>query len=242
MRTPYGLNIVESCVHCPLINDDFFCNMPASARRALNSVKATAAYPRGALLCLEGQPPRGVFILCSGRAKVYSTSNHGRNIMLRIAEPGEVMGLSATLTGDPYEATVETLQPTQASFIPRADFLRLMREEPEVALRLIAQLLRNCRTAYDEIRSLGLSHTVAEKLARLLLQWAEHPVRDPECTGGTVHVKMQLTQDEMAQILGSSRETVTRLLSEFKHKKLIRVNGSSLIVLDKPALQKMVST
>ena len=241
MRSPYGMDIIESCVACPLAADTFFCSMSTAARRTLNSIKATAAYPRGAILSLEGQPPRGVFLLCTGRAKVYSTSNNGKNIMLRIAGPGEVMGLTAVLSGKPYEATVETLQPTQASFVPRADFMAFLQQYPELGLKIADQLVHNCKCAYDEIRSLGLSHSVSEKLARLLLQWADHPVKAAGQTG-EIHMKVLLTQDEIAQIIGSSRETVTRLLSEFKSKKLIRVKGTSMVVMNKPALQRMVSS
>lgn len=241
MRSPYGLEIIESCVACPLAADTFFCSMSMAARRTLNSIKATAAYPRGAILCLEGQPPRGVFMLCTGRAKVYSTSNNGKNIMLRIAGPGEVMGLSAVLSGKPYEATVETLQPTQASFVPRADFMAFVQQYPELGLKIADQLVHNCKCAYDEIRSLGLSHSVSEKLARLLLQWANHPVKGA-VQSGEIHMKVLLTQDEIAQIIGSSRETVTRLLSEFKSRKLIRVKGTSMVVMNKPALERLVSS
>ena len=240
MRSPYGLEIIESCVSCPLAADTFFCSMSMAARRTLNSIKATAAYPRGAILCLEGQPPRGVFLLCTGRAKVYSTSNGGKNIMLRIAGPGEVMGLSAVLAGKPYEATVETLQPTQASFVPRADFMAFLQQYPELGLKIADQLVHNLKCAYDEIRSLGLSHSVSEKLARLLLEWADHPIRGTS-SNGEIHVKVLLTQDEIAQIIGSSRETVTRLLSDFKNKKLIRVKGSSLVLLNKTALERLVT-
>jgi CRP/FNR family transcriptional regulator, cyclic AMP receptor protein len=87
---------------------------------------------------------------------------------------------------------------------------------------------------------LGLSHSVSEKLARLLLEWADHPIQRG-ATNGEIHVKVLLTQDEIAQIIGSSRETVTRLLSDFKNKKLIRVKGSSLVLLNRPALERLVS-
>ena len=238
MRSPYGLQIVESCIACPVRNETFACNLSAPALKALNSIKATAAYPRGAILCLEGQPPRGIFILCSGRAKVYSTSKEGKNIILRIAEPGEIIGLSAAISGDPYEATVETLQPSQVNFIPRADFLALLQRYPDAALKIGDQLVHNCKRAYEEIRSLGLSHTVSEKLAKLLLHWADHARNGSN--SNELQIKVSLTHDEIAQMIGSSRETVTRIFGELKRKNLIRVRGASLTILNRAGLERMI--
>ena len=117
MSPTYNFNIVENCLKCEYKEDKLFCGLPDVILQELQQIKATSVYPKGALLCLEGQAARGVFILCTGRAKLSTTSSEGKSIILRIAEPGEVLGLTAVVGDTPYEATVETLEPSQANFI-----------------------------------------------------------------------------------------------------------------------------
>ena len=240
MASPYGFDIVESCLTCPLKADRLFCNLPEAAIKDLEAIKSSAAYPRSALLYLEGQNARGIFILCSGRAKLLTSSGDGKTIILKVAEAGEVLGLSATISGRPYEATVEILEPAQANFIPRDEFLRFLRRHGDVALRVAQQLSSNCHTAYQEIRCLGLTNSASEKLARLLVDWSENPAHHPIKNGkGEVRVTLTLTQEEIAQMIGASRETVTRLFTDFKKKGVIQVKGASLIVRDKTALARL---
>ena len=116
MRTPYGLEIIENCLVCPHREERLFCNLPDSSVRALAAIISSAAYPKGATLFVEGQPARGVFILCSGRVKLSTSSADGKTLILRIAEPGEVLGLPATVTGTSYELTADIIEPAQANF------------------------------------------------------------------------------------------------------------------------------
>src|SRR5215467_12808749 len=136
MGPAYGFHIIENCLKCPFREDRLFCDLPPEALRALQEIKATSVYPKGAMLCLEGQPPRGVFVLCTGRAKLSTTSADGKTIILRIAEPGEVLGLTAAVSNTPYEATVETLEQTQANFISHTDFNRFLQEYPQVGMKV----------------------------------------------------------------------------------------------------------
>src|SRR5215475_6178811 len=107
MPMAYNFQIIENCLKCPHREQRLFCDLPKDALLRLQSIKATSVYPKGALLCLEGQPPRGLFVLCTGRAKLTTTSAEGKSIILRVAEPGEVLGLTAAVSNSPYEATVE---------------------------------------------------------------------------------------------------------------------------------------
>jgi CRP/FNR family transcriptional regulator len=123
----YNFHIIEDCLKCSVREQRLFCDLSREALIRLQNIKATSVYPKGAMLCLEGQPPRGVFILCTGRAKLSTTSSEGKSMILRIAEPGEVLGLTAAVSGTPYEATVETLEPSQANFIAQTDFVHFRR-------------------------------------------------------------------------------------------------------------------
>src|SRR5436190_1198220 len=231
MRSPYGFDIIESCMSCKLRKDRMFCNLPEGAVELMQSIKATAAYPKGALLCLEGQPARGVFILCNGHAKISTSSADGKTIILRIAGPGEVLGLSSTLSGKPHDFTIETMEPTQANFIGRADFLKFIAAHPAIGMKVADQLTHNCHCAYEEVRSLGLSRSVPEKVARLILQWSETATNARKSKDGKVQFKVTLTQEEIAQMIGSSRETVSRILSGFKKERLLQIKGCDWIIL-----------
>ncbi len=237
MLSPYGLEIVESCLTCKLRADKIFCNLPPHTVQELETIKYTTAYPKGAVLFVEGQVARGVFILCRGRVKLSICSSDGKTLILKIAEAGEVLGLSASISGKPYELTAETLDPCQVNFVKREDFLRFLREHNEVCLRVAEQLSEKYNSACHEIRSLGLSHSAAEKLAKLLLEWSTKNggVRQPD------RMTLTLTHEEIAQMIGTSRETVTRLFADFKKRQLIQLKGSTLVIRNRAALQSLVS-
>ena len=238
MSTPYGIQITENCLICKLRHSGFFCNLPKGSLEELEKVKYASAYPQGAVLFVEGQAPRGVYIVCSGRVKLSTTSREGKTLILRIAQAGEVLGLHATVSGKPYELTGETLQPCQLDFVRRDDFLRFLQHHGDACLNAAQHLSQNCQNAYEMIRSLGLSHSVGEKLARLLLEWAS----DGETTEEGIRIKISLTHEEIAQLIGTSRETVTRVLSEFREKKYAQLRGSTLMIMNRPGLEKLVGT
>lgn len=238
MRAPYGLEIIESCLSCPHREDRLFCNLPPQVLQELAAITSASSYPKGATLFVEGQVPRGVFILCSGRVKLSTTSADGKTLIVRIADPGEVLGLPATVTEKPYELTAEVVEPTQANFVPRQEFLNFLRQHGEVGLRVAQQLGETYHSAVAEMRTIGLSHSVGEKLARFLLDLsAGH-----DDGKGEVKVTLTLTHEEIAQMIGASRETVTRLFGDFKRKQLLQVKGSTLIIKDKARLESLLAS
>jgi CRP/FNR family transcriptional regulator, cyclic AMP receptor protein len=235
--SPYGFELVENCLICKLRSDSFFCGLPRPALEALDKIKYTAAYPQGAVLFVEGQMPRGIYMLCKGRVKMSTTSSDGKTLILKIAQPGEVLGLHATVSGSPYEITAETGQPCQLNFIKRDDFLRFLQKHGDACLQAAQHLSKDCQSAYQQIRSLGLSHSAPERLARLLLEWTVGFNNADE-----MKVKLSLTHEEIAQIIGTSRETVTRVLAEFRKKQIAVLKGSTLTIRNKPALERLVGS
>ena len=235
MRAPYGLEIIESCFNCPHREERLFCNLPPPALKHLESITAAASYPKGATLFVEGQKPRGVFILCNGRVKLSTSSADGKTLILRVPEKGEILGLAATVSGQPYQASAEVLEPSQANFIARNDFLEFLKTHGEAALRVAQQLSENYHIAINEMRTIGLSHSAAEKFARFLLEQATEDYK----AAGEVRLTLTLTHEEIAQMIGSSRETVTRLFSDFKKRELLQVKGSTVIIHDIAALRKL---
>ena len=238
MLSPYGLDIIESCLTCKVRADRIFCDLPASALQSFESIKYATAYPKGAVLFVEGQAPRGIFVLCKGRVKLSICATDGKTLILKIAEPGEVLGLSATVSGKAYELTAETIDPCQVNFVKREDFLRFLRDHSDACFKVAEQLSDKYNNACHEVRALGLSHSAAEKLAKLLLEWSS---KNGEALKQEPRLKLALTHEEIAQMIGTTRETVTRLLSDFKRRKVLDVKGSTVVVTSKDALLGMVS-
>jgi CRP/FNR family cyclic AMP-dependent transcriptional regulator len=235
MRAPYGLEIVESCITCPHREDRLFCNLSPAAVQRLSTITKASSYPKGATLFLEGQAPRGVFILCSGQVKLSTSSMDGRTLIVRFSEPGEVLGLPSAVTGTPYELTAEVVEPTQANFISRQDFLNFLREYGDVALRVAQQLGATYHAAIAEMRTIGLSNSAGEKLARFILDWAANHNSEK----GAVKTKLTLTHEEIAQVIGVTRETVTRFFGDFRKQNLLMVKGSTLTIKDRSGLERL---
>jgi CRP/FNR family transcriptional regulator len=230
------LNILDNCLTCPVREEHLFCNLPGPALQKLNEIKSTAVYPKAAMLFIEGQQPRGVFVLCTGKVKLSTSSKEGKTIITKVSDAGDVLGLNATVSNRPYEVTAEMVEPGQANFIPRDPFLQFLREHGEVAVRVAEQLSRNYYTAYEEIRTLGLASSPSEKFAKLLLSWS-----NAKDANGS-QVRLTLTHEEIAEMIGTTRETVSRLFSEFKKKQLLQVKGATLTIRNKEALQRMLQS
>ena len=237
MPTPYGLEIVENCTSCPQRDDRFFCNLPETSVTALSAITSAAFYPKGATLFVEGQPSRGIFIVCSGKVKLSTSSVDGKTLILRISEPGELLGLPATMTGTAYELTADVIEPSQLNFIERNNFLAFLKDNAEAALRVAQQLGENYHAAIAEMRTIGLAHSAREKLARFLLEWATNYPEEK----GQVRLKLTLSHKEIGQMIGLSRETVTRLFSDFRKKQWLRVTGSNVVIKNRFALENIIN-
>src|SRR6266536_545420 len=139
MRAPYGLNILDNCLTCPVREEHLFCNLPMDAVQKLNDIKSTAVYPKSAVLFIEGQQPRGVFVLCAGKAKLSTTSSEGKTLITKLSDSGDVLGLNSVVSNRPYEVTAEMMEPGQANFIPRDSLLQFLKDNGEVAVRVAEQ-------------------------------------------------------------------------------------------------------
>ena len=137
-RKPHGLQVIESCLTWPLVKERIFCDLPKSVLPELDKLSSPSTYLRDAVLFVEGQQPRGVFVICNGRVKLSASSSFGKSILVRVAEAGEMVGLPGCISGKPYELTAEALEPLQANFIPREAFLQFLRQRAEAALKPLA--------------------------------------------------------------------------------------------------------
>ena len=236
--TRYGIEVCNNCNACAWRNDDFFCQFDPNTLKAFDSITFTNVYPDGALLYTEGESPQGLFILCYGQVKLtISASGSGKTLIKRVINAGEVLGLSSVLSGNPYKSTAETVRPSQLKFVRRDDFLRFYGEHRDVSFNIARQLIEECESDADQIRALGLANSAAERLAQLLLQWCEES-GSPSASGMRFPVAM--THEEISQLIGTSRETVTRLLKRFRDQKILTVRRSSMTLHKKNALEDLL--
>src|SRR5208282_5001880 len=227
-RGPYNLNVIEHCFGCVTKDEGLFCQLPHSALTEVNNLRQAAFYPKGALLFVEGQPTRGLFIMCAGQAKLYVNSEEGQSLTLRTVEPGEVLGLSSLIADEPYPVTAETMCPSQVGFLPRLAFLQLMRAHPDVALRVAKHLSMEVSKAWQQTRMLALAPDTHAKLTQFLFEWAD---KHGQVTADGLRITLHMTHEEIARNIGASRESVTRILSDWKQRGVIRAGGGTITIL-----------
>jgi CRP/FNR family transcriptional regulator len=228
-----GIERNKNCHTGELRGSGFFSHLSPEALEEFDAIKYSTNYPARSVLFLENEEPRGVFVLCSGRIKLSVSSSCGKTLILRIAKPGDILGLTSSMSDCPYEATAETLQPSQIAYIRKDDFSRFIKKHPEVYQVVIKQLSSHYSNACEQLRTIGLSASAHEKLARLLLHWSSDGAETKE----GAHIKLPLTHEQIAECVGSTRETVTRTLSEFKNRHLVTFKGATLFIPNRAALE-----
>lgn len=235
MKLQDSFQVTQRCPVCELPNGGFFCDLPSTAFQAFEAIKITNTYPKGSLLYLEGQMSNGVYVLCRGRVKLSICSRDGKSIILRIAEPGEVLGLNAAVNDTLLDSTAEVLESCQVNFVRKADFVRLLEKYGEACFNAVKQMSREYNAAHRQIRSLGLSHSVGDRLIKLLLGWC-----GPNGNGEAIRLRANFTHEELAEMIGSSRETVTRILKDLRDRELVSLKGAHMVIHDREKLRRAI--
>ncbi|MGA9392375.1 MAG: Crp/Fnr family transcriptional regulator [Candidatus Sulfotelmatobacter sp.] len=213
------------------------CDLPPAVAEALEQEAITTTYPTGAALFAEGQASRGIFVVRRGRVKLSICGSDGRTLILRIVEPGCPLGVAAVVSGRQYEATAETQEPSEISFLRQSDLMRLMRLRGELTLWVTQNISDDYAATCREIRDLILSDSATEKLARLLVGWLDQNAESKH----PGQMKLALTHEEIGQMIGTSRETVSRLFAGFKKQHLIQQSGSTLVIPNRVALESLIA-
>lgn len=232
MRIGQGNNSYRQGLNGP----GFLSALSPSAAGAFEAIKVTTTYPSGAVLFVEGETPRGVFVLSAGRAKLSIGSASGKVMILRIAVPGEILGLHAVVSKSVFQATAQTIEPCRVSFVRHDEFLRFLRENPQASLEAARQLSASYQNACEQLRAIGLCDSARKKVARFVLEWAE----SGESKQDGIRTTLTLTHEEIGQLIGTSRETITRALGDFRARRWILIKGSTLIIQNKNALEDLL--
>ena len=223
------------CSSCQYRTLRMFCNLSPDALHDFDAIGVQMKLPKGAVLFQEDDPSRGVVVLCTGQVKLSCTSKEGKTLILKIAMPGDVLGLSAVISGARYEVTAETLEPTLVKNIHREDLLAFLERHGEASMHAAKTLSEEYKSVFFDARRLALSPSAAGRLATVLLEWG----RAASCGKPEMRFTMALTHEELANLAGTSRETVTRVLGRFRRDKLIQVRGSSILIVAPELLEKL---
>jgi CRP/FNR family cyclic AMP-dependent transcriptional regulator len=208
---------------------EFFSRLSPEAITDLISLEHPTSFPAGMMLFSEKDPPQGVFVVLEGEVKLSINSSDGRRL---IAKKGAVLGLETVISGQVSEMTAETLYPARIAKISRRDFLAFMMRHPDAYQIVGEELGRQIGMAYAQLRTVALSGSAPEKLARLLLDFGQNG----QSTETGTRFRFSLTHEEIGEFIGTSRETVTRTLSAFKARRLVDFHGSTLTIPNKSAL------
>jgi CRP/FNR family transcriptional regulator, cyclic AMP receptor protein len=218
--------------------DQLLGNLSQSTVECLGAVTSIETFSKGAIVFAEGQPSRGVLVLRAGRITLSTPCSDHKALILRIAGPGEILDLAATITGKAHELTAEAVEAVEVNFISAKDFLRCMHEKSDLALRTAQLLSESWRLAIAEMRMTRASLSARDRLARFLLDLCAGHIEDKN----EMKITLALTHAEIAQTIGTSRETVTRLFGDFKQKQFLQVKGSTLTIKNKTGLERVVGS
>ena len=211
-----------------------FSELTEEELRQLAGVVREQHYRKNVTLFHIEDPGNALFILKSGLMKITIEDQNGREIILRMVYPTDFFGEMALLDGMPRSATVTTQEPSEALIIYRQHFLGLIDQAPRILLNMTAVLSRRLRKMNELIRSL-VFFDVYGKVARVLLTLAGEKGR--ATAQGTV-IDLRLTQQELAELAGMSRETMTRTLRDFQQAGVVRIESGIITILEIDMLQR----
>jgi len=212
-----------------------FCNLAPDALADFNAIGSSVSLKRGSVLFREGDPGDRIYILCNGKVKLSCSSRGGKTFNLKIALAGDVLGLSAILSGSIFEVTAEALEPVSLKAIGKNEFLPFLNRHGEASMHAARAMSEEYMAVYSDARRLALSGSVLARIAGLLLDWAG----TASCEKSSMHFSMLLTQDDLACFTGSSRETVSRTLSRLQKDNLIRIQGAMVHILQPERLREL---
>ena len=223
------------CASCSNRRPGWFCSLGNAVLADLELATSTISLPAQAALFTQGEEARCLYLICSGYLKLTAGRPQDRQMIVRVAGPGSVLGLYAVLSHGVYEVSVESLTPAQLRPVERERFLNFIRSHKEAQMRAVQCICQEYRFALQDACRISLAETVAGRLGRLLLELA-HQIGEHLEDGG-FRFPLLLTHEEMASMACTTRETVTRTLGQFRKDGWIRIEDSMITLSDPQHLQ-----
>lgn len=224
------------CSNCKVSANSDLNSLCGNHIEIVNESKSCSEYKKGQVLFHEGTRPLGVFCINSGKIKVYKTGVDGKDQIITINKPGDLIGYRAMISSEMYPVTAEALEDTKVCFIPKSDFLSILHESPEFSSRLLQEVCKELGIMANSITSIA-QKSVRERLAVTLLLLND--TYRVESDDDNSPVEINLTREDLANIVGTATETVIRLLHDFKEENLIETKGRKIRVLEKQKLVKI---
>ena len=228
--------VSANCLACTLRAPGFFCDFSANALAAFQRRGSIRIYPKRRKLFVEGQAPRGVFMVCQGRVKLSMSAADGTVVVLRVIRPGEILGVGSTLSGRPHEFSAEAYECCQLNFVEREDFLRLMREQSEACMRITESMADKYNRTCRRLRDLAFFRTAAARLAQVVLD----TTAEPEAGKQALLPMLPLDRESLAGMVGTSRETITRLVRILRERNILDVEQGRIVVRNRDGLRLLL--
>lgn len=223
---------IPGCAECKQHKDSCFCVLTEEKLDSLSYEKTSDFYRKGQVIFYEGNHPRGLFCIFTGKVKLHKLGDEGKEQILRFCKAGDILGYRALLSGDLYSATATAIEDCQVCFIPKAHYLDLLKADQPLAAKMIQLLSQDLKTSERRMIDL-LQKPVRNRVAEALTM-----LRDSfgfETDGRTLNVV--ITRREIGEIAGITTETTIRTLSDFKQEGLIGLDRKKISLLDERKLQ-----
>jgi CRP/FNR family transcriptional regulator, dissimilatory nitrate respiration regulator len=222
------MNTAERISRTPL-----FEGLPQEQIQELANIALNQKFKRGRTLFSEGTKATGFYVIVSGKIKIYKISLEGKEQILHIFGSGEFFGEVPVFAGGRYPAHAVALEESEVLFFPREDFIGLIKKEPSLALNMLGILSHRLRRFTHLIEDLSLKE-VPGRLATYILYTSER-------NKGSDTFELDITKGQLASLLGTIPETLSRILSRMSSQEIIEVDGRNIRVLDREALESLAS-
>ncbi|HVK37933.1 MAG TPA: Crp/Fnr family transcriptional regulator [Candidatus Kapabacteria bacterium] len=214
------------CDTCESRERSVFCELLPREIESITATKVTRTISRGDTLFYDGDTPAGIYCVSQGTLKIYKGSRDGREQIVRLARPGDIVGYRAILSGGGHNNSATALDDVSVCYIPRAVFFSLIQDNPQMATKVLSLLSAELRRAED--RMVDMQRPVRERVAETLLLLRQSGGVDAD--GRTLNIRV--TRAEIGSIVGAATESVIRLLADFKREGLVEFVGRRISILD----------
>lgn len=220
------------CETCESRNTSVFNGLCGAGLSSLNSSKVCNTYKKGQVIFYEGNMPMGLYCVNHGKIKIYKTGRGGKEQIVRLAKDSDVLGYRSLIGNEPYTATAEALDDSTICFIDKKVFDKLLQENSQMPENFMNLLCQELRDAENFLQSMA-QKTVRERLAEVIIILRKKYGTHADEAG---RLNVELSREDLANLVGTATETVIRLLSEFKDEKVVTLDGRSLTILNQPKL------
>ncbi|MBK6275059.1 MAG: Crp/Fnr family transcriptional regulator [Saprospirales bacterium] len=225
-----GFQHVE-CKHCSNRFNSVFCKTEHDKMEEIEASKICSTFKKGESIFKEGSYAAGVYCINSGKIKLSMMGDEGKEQIVRMAKPGDIIGYKALLSGDRYSATAAALEDCNVCFIPKEIFLLILQKDASLSFEMMKLLSNEFKRAEEKLHT--WHKTSSRKRAETILFLKETYGVDKEN-----QINVALSREEIANLVGTATETAIRLLSEFNKDHIIELNGKKIKILDQNKLVK----